>query len=52
MQVILVLRSVKNFAKSFEFGKDGLCRGCPHEGLGMLVMVVHVSIDLALELGH
>ena len=32
------LRSVKNFAKSFELGEYRLRHGRPHEGFGVLVM--------------
>ena len=47
-----MLRSVNNFAKSFEFGKDGLGGRGPHERLGMLVVMVDKGIDLSFEIGH
>ncbi len=48
----LVWRSADNFAKSLKFGEDRFGRCGPHEGLGMLVVVVDESFDLAFEISH
>ncbi len=48
----LVLCPADNFAKSLEFGKDGVGGCCPHKGLRVLVVVLDEVIDLALEIGH
>lgn len=46
-----MLCPVNNFTELFEFGEDRLCGGGPHEGLGMLVVLIDELADLALQIG-
>ena len=48
----LVLCPADNFAKSFEFGKDGVGRCGPHEGPGVLIVVFDELMDFAFQVGH
>ena len=49
---MLVLCPADNFAKSFEFGEDGVGGSGPHEGLGVLIVVFNELMDFALQIGH
>ena len=47
-----LLCSADNFAKFFEFGKDGVGGGGPHGELGVLIAVFHELIDFAFQVRH
>jgi TonB dependent receptor len=49
---LLVWCPAVNFAKSFEFGQDGIGRIGPHEGLGVLIVMFDELMDFAFQIRH
>jgi hypothetical protein len=47
-----VSRSVDNFAQAFDLGEDRFCDSGPHEGSGMLIVMLDERVDLALQVSH